>query len=413
MSSSAGWKVEEGAVRLSTIVGSDFVRWDGTSMTVIPGNVEEIVEVLRFANSNSLTVAPNGGRTKLRWGNSVRPDILLGTGRLSALREHTWQDMTCTVEAGCTWGDIQRALRRHRQMVALDTLWPDRATVGGVVATNDSGVLRLKYGGLRDLIIGMTLVLADGTVARSGGKVVKNVAGYDLHKLMIGGFGTLGVITSVNFRLHPIEEHRQSWTIRAKDPALFRQPVAALLDSQAVLTSLQIRCVEQECALDVSIAGLPETLKDAGDMVRRMFGALEVVESGEDVWLARQKLFDKDGDLILKISVLPSEMCSVISDARQYAAEMAAECAIVAQGTGLMTVALSSPSESAIAFIDRLRAQLRGAWGSLVVLQVPETFRGHVDVWGTLPGSIELMREIKKRFDPEGTLNPGRFVGSI
>ena len=113
---------------------------------------------------------------------------------MNALREHAWQDMTCTVEAGCTWAAMQAELARHGQMVALDPLWPERATVGGIVATNDSGALRLKYGGLRDLIIGMTVVLADGTIAKSGGKVVKNVAGYDLHKLMTGSFGTLGVI---------------------------------------------------------------------------------------------------------------------------------------------------------------------------------------------------------------------------
>ena len=120
--------------------------------------------------------------------------------------------MTCTVEAGCCWESMQSELKRHGQMVALDPLWPDRATVGGIVACNDSGALRLKFGGLRDLIIGMTIVLADGTIAKTGGKVVKNVAGYDLHKLMTGSFGTLGVIAEVNFRLHPVEEHVRTWT---------------------------------------------------------------------------------------------------------------------------------------------------------------------------------------------------------
>ena len=111
---------------------------------------------------------------------------------MNALRDHAWQDMTCTVEAGCPWAAMQVGTRRHGQMVALDPLWPDRATVGGIVACNDSGALRLKFGGLRDLIIGMTIVLADGTIAKSGGKVVKNVAGYDLHKLMTGSFRHAG-----------------------------------------------------------------------------------------------------------------------------------------------------------------------------------------------------------------------------
>ncbi len=127
--------------------------------------------------------------------------------RFDRVLEHTWQDLTCTVQAGCTWQSLQDALAQHGQFVALDPLWPERATVGGIIASNDSGSLRLRYGSLRDLVIGMTVVLADGTVAQVGGKVVKNVAGYDLHKLLIGAFGTLGVITEVTFRLHAIPRH--------------------------------------------------------------------------------------------------------------------------------------------------------------------------------------------------------------
>ena len=134
--------------------------------------------------------------------------------------------MTCTVEAGCTWAAMQSELAHHGQMVALDPLWPERATVGGIVAANDGGALRLKYGGLRDLIIGMTVVLADGTIAKTGGKVVKNVAGYDLHKLMTGSFGTLGVIAEVNFRLHPLEANTQTWTAVAPDPLQFERAAA-------------------------------------------------------------------------------------------------------------------------------------------------------------------------------------------
>ncbi len=146
------------------------------------------------------------------------------------LREHAWQDMTCTVQAGCSWAAMQDQLQQHGQMVALDPLWPERATVGGIVACNDSGALRLKYGSLRDLIIGMTIVLADGTIAKSGGKVVKNVAGYDIHKLMTGSFGTLGVIAEVNFRLHPLEEHARTWTASLPDRAecaSFEEPLTA------------------------------------------------------------------------------------------------------------------------------------------------------------------------------------------
>ncbi len=162
------------------------MRTLGEAIAVAPANSEEVAAVLRLAQENHLAVVPYGGGTKQGWGYPVAPALVLEMHRLNMLREHTWQDMTCTVEAGCTWSAMQSGLAQHGQYVALDPLWPERATVGGIVATNDSGALRLRYGGLRDLVIGMTIVLADGTIAHTGGKVVKNVAGYDLHKLMIG-----------------------------------------------------------------------------------------------------------------------------------------------------------------------------------------------------------------------------------
>lgn len=413
MNSRAGLTLEETVAKLSAVAGPDFVRLNGASIVVEPGSIQEIAETLRFANANGLNVTPAGGGTKSAWGNPVATDILLSTRRLNRLLEHAWQDMTCTVEAGCTWSDMQLALKKHRQMVALDVLWPDLASVGGIVATNDSGALRLRYGGLRDLVIGMTIVLADGTIARSGGKVVKNVAGYDLHKLMIGGFGTLGVIVEINFRLHPIEAQRRTWTIKAGEPIVFREPLAALLDSQIVPSSVQIRSAERGCALDICVAGLPETIGDSLNQLRQIFKELEIVESDDNIWLERQRLFDKGGDLILKASVVPGEICSVISDVRRYGAEASAEVAMVARAPGLMTIALSSPPESALPFVDQLRDQVSRSGGSVVALQVPEVLRGRVDVWGPLPNSTRLMREIKKRFDPQRILNPGRFVGGI
>ena len=223
MSTSTALTLEQGAAHLAAIVGAEHSIVRGNKVVVAPADLQQIAEVLRFTSANGLTVMPSGSGTKLGWGNPVVPDIELSMVRICELREHAWQDMTCTVEAGCSWTAMQAQLRQHGQMVALDPLWPDRATVGGIIAANDSGALRLKFGGLRDLIIGMTIVLADGTIAKTGGKVVKNVAGYDLHKLMTGSFGTLGVIAEVNFRLHPVEEHARTWTVAAPD-ARFQTP---------------------------------------------------------------------------------------------------------------------------------------------------------------------------------------------
>src|SRR5436190_17022210 len=183
---------------------ADAVAGVQPKLVIEPGAERELAEILRLSNEAGLAVIPRGNGTKLGWGNPpTSADLILSTTRLNEIIEHAWADLTVTVEAGCTIQRLQETLAQHGQRLALDPLWPEKATIGGVLSANDSGALRLRFGGLRDLIIGTTIALADGTLARSGGKVVKNVAGYDLSKLVTGAFGTLGVITSATFRLHP------------------------------------------------------------------------------------------------------------------------------------------------------------------------------------------------------------------
>jgi glycolate oxidase FAD binding subunit len=288
--------------------------------------------------------------------------------------------------------------------------------VGGIVATNDSGALRLKYGSLRDLIIGMTMVLADGTIARSGGKVVKNVAGYDIHKLMTGSFGTLGVITEVNFRLHPIEERARTWTASLPDGSSraerFREPLRALMNSQLVPSCVQMRISECACSMDVRVSGLPECFDEYAARIRDVFNEFDLRESADSVWAVRQQLFEQNDALILKLSVLPDEICPVSAELVQWRSE-GKEISIVAQATGLMMVSMTSAPEIAQAFLDHLRERLDPAGSSVVVLRAPDTLREKIDVWGPDCGALLLMREIKRRFDPNRILNPDRFVGNI
>jgi glycolate oxidase FAD binding subunit len=417
MSTSTAFTLEQGVAHLAAIVGAEHAMVRGETIVAVPAKVQQVAEVLRFANANGLTVMPCGGRTKLGWGNPVVRDIELSLKRMCRLREHAWQDMTCTVEAGCSWEAMQAQLKEHGQMVALDPLWPDRATIGGIVASNDSGAMRLKYGGLRDLIIGMTVVLADGTVAKSGGKVVKNVAGYDIHKLMTGSFGTLGLIVEVNFRLHPAEEHSRTWTAVAPNGAgnakLFAEPLRALMDSLMVPSSVQLRISKEEFALDVRIAALPECLDEYGASLQTILGGFPIVGRAPNVWSARQQMFDNTHAVVLKISTLPAEICSISAELYQWSFGDGRDLKVLAQATGLMTVALEAAPESVPAFVERLRARVHKLGGSVVVLQVPDALRGTIDVWGPDRGSGALMHEVKRRFDPGRILNPGRFVGSI
>lgn len=413
MSASAAGSSVQLPGRLASIIGPENVRAAGSAIIAAPADTQQIAEILRFAHTNELTVVPTGGGTKRSWGNPGTPDILLSLERMDRLREHTWEDMTCRVEAGCTWAAMQAELRRHGQMVALDPLWPEMATIGGIVATNDSGALRLKYGGLRDLIIGMTVVLVDGTIAKTGGKVVKNVAGYDLHKLMTGSFGTLSVIAEVNFRLHPVESTVLSYTVAAPDVSFFAAPVRALLESELTPSCLQFRIGDGVCCLDLHIASRPECMDEYGRRVRSIFSEMTVSTAGDDVWSAREALFADKNAVVLKISVLPADVCTLCAELqrRSFAPNLSISC--VAQATGLITVALLGAPDAVVAAIESIRHRVQPSRGSVVVLQLPDALRGSVDVWGAPPAALPLMREIKRQFDPSRILNPGRFVGNI
>src|ERR1700756_5141727 len=241
---------------------SDAVCGMQPSLVVEPGSEQELAKVLKVANAAGLAVIPRGGGTKLEWGNPpARADVILSTARLNRVLEHAWADLTVSAEAGCTIGKLQETLAKHGQRLALDALWPEHATVGGGLSTNDSGTLRLRFGSLRDLVIGVTVALADGTVASSGGKVVKNVAGYDLPKLVTGAFGTLGVITRAIFRLHPLPQNRRTISCVTADVAEAQQLVLSIQNSKLAHSALQICCgTEMQPRADVLFEGTEEGL---------------------------------------------------------------------------------------------------------------------------------------------------------
>lgn len=392
---------------LQSIVGPAHAREIDGRLVASPASAEEIADVLRLCSEAALSVTPTGGGTKTEWGNPTQNGLHLRTHRLAGIREHVWQDLTATVGAGTTWLDMQQALRAHGQQVALDAAMPARSTVGGIVAVNDSGALRVRYGSLRDLVIGMTIVLADGTVARSGGKVVKNVAGYDLPKLLIGSFGTLGIITAVNFRLHPVEADTQSWTVFGSSAAL-GELMQRLRELASSLHSLQLRSVGHEVALDVRFASAPTALDVEAKRLKGLCGGLRVEDAREDVWGWRDQMFAEQEAAVLKITCLPMQIPAVVEGFAQSAVQ--ARC--VAEAVGIITVQLRGEPELMKLLVDDLRARLRASGGMLVVLRWPFPDAGP-ERWGGSPPAIALMRELKRQFDPQKLLSPGRFVGGI
>src|ERR1700719_114810 len=281
------------AKHVRTAVTSDAVAGARPILVVEPGNEQELANVLKLANAAGLAVIPRGGGSKLEWGNRpARADVIVSTARLNRVIEHAWADLTVNVEAGCTIGKLQETLAKHRQRLALDALWPERATVGGVLSTNDSGALRLRFGSLRDLVIGVTLALADGTVASSGGKVVKNVAGYDLSKLATGALGTLGVITRAVFRVHPLPKETCTLTCACDDLAEAQRMVLAVQDSKLANSALQIRFgISARPQVDVLFEATQAGLAAQISQLKSLAGNQNFADSTPAAWKARQELY--------------------------------------------------------------------------------------------------------------------------
>jgi len=403
---------------LRAATANDAVAGVQPRLLVEPGNEQELAKVLRLANAAGLAVIPRGGGTKLELGNRpARADVILSTARLHRVIEHAWADLTVSAEAGCTIAKLQETLAKHGQRLALDALWPELATVGGVLSTNDSGALRLRFGSLRDLVIGATLALADGTVASSGGRVVKNVAGYDLPKLATGALGTLGVITRAIFRLHPLPRETRTIFCVMGDVREAQRLVLAIQNSKLAHSALQICCDKgMQPRVDVLFEGTEAGLTAQVEQVKSMMGSEAITEAGEDVWNARQEICSAGKQhetefAVAKFASLPAQMAETIETiARLSAPDL--RWSAVAQATGIGWVRLEGEVSAISSVLRELRAGLENRGGSLVIVQRPAGM-AELDAWGNAGDALPLMSAVKRQFDPDKTLNPGRFVGGI
>jgi glycolate oxidase FAD binding subunit len=406
-----------GGEHLRAAGAGDGVAGVQPQMVFEPSSETELAAGLRCMNAAGLGVVPCGGGTKTAWGNPpVRADVILSTARLNRVIEHASADLTVSVEAGCTIQKLQNALAQHGQRVAVDPLWPERATVGGILSTNDSGTLRIRYGALRDLIIGATIALPDGTLASSGGKVVKNVAGYDLPKLVTGALGTLGVITRANFRLHPLPRNTRSFTFAARDLDEANRLMLVVQDSRLTHTGLQARfSAEAAPAVDVRFEGTDAGLAAQAVALRKLATPATETAANDAVWQqAREELWSStESAAIAKFSVLPASVAETCGRIRHLAESLGVQWRVVAQGTGLGWLRLEAASASAVRqLLQTLRPELEQVGGSLAVLHRPAAMPA-IDAWGSGGDAFPLMLRVKQQFDPQGTLNPGRFIGGI
>ena len=382
-----------------------------------PGSVEETSELLRFAAEEGLAVSPRGGGTKSSLGNPPRGlDLVLSTARMNEVIEHVPGDQVVRVQAGIKLQDLQERLAGSDQMLGIDPPEKDAgATVGGVVAANSSGPRRYRYGTIRDLIIGITVVLSDGTVAKAGGKVVKNVAGYDLSKLFTGSLGTLGVIAECNFRLHPRPEAARTVAVELESTQAAGEAAQAILHAQLVPSAVELHWGEDERLLSLLIEGIPpgvEAQSDTASYLLRGFGEVRTLTDEEADSLGPSGGGD---EVEIKLSAPPAELTGVLDSTLGACSRRGVAPRITGHaGIGVTYVALSGADEDAcVQIVEELREIWSRRGGSVVVRSAPPSFKERVEAWGPLGSRLELTRRVKQKFDPRGIMNPGRFVGGI
>jgi glycolate dehydrogenase FAD-binding subunit len=357
-----------------------------------PSSTVDSSEVLRLAAANDLTVVARGAGTKQDWAAPPdRVDLVLDTTRLAGVVEHAAGDLVVVVRAGTPLDELAAALAPAGQQLALDAPLPG-ATVGGTVATATSGPRRLLYGTVRDLLIGVTVVRADGGIARAGGKVVKNVAGYDLGKLLTGSYGTLGLITECAFRLHPLPSAR-AWVTRPVDgPADTGRLAAAIRGAQVVPSAAEIDTAAGTYA--VLLEGVPAGVARRAETVAGILGGATVSDTAPD-WWGRYPW--EPGGIGLKLTAALSAVPALLAAASGYPVRGSV-------GAGVLYAAV--PPDA----VGKLRQAATEAGGHAVVLAAPPGT--DVDRWGPVEG-LDLMRRVKAQFDPAGRFAPGRFVGGI
>jgi glycolate oxidase FAD binding subunit len=361
---------------------------------VSPGTTGEVADLLR---STTGTIVPVGAGTKTGWAAPPAScDLVLSTAGLNRIVEHAPGDLVVIAEAGVPLAALQERLTEHGQMLALDPPEPG-ATLGGVLSANASGPRRLRYGTVRDLLIGVTVVLADGTTAHSGGKVVKNVAGYDLGKLYTGAHGSLGVVTSTTWRLHPRPPAAGIVTVPVADPAEAGRLAALLSRSVLTPTAVELRWDGDAGELVVLFESTEASVDAQSTAASTLLGGGERGRTTPD-WFGQRP----SGGIVLRLAHEPHALPHVLSALPRGAFGTASAC------TGVAYLSVSEDSD-----LTGLRAAIARYDGSAVVIDAPEHLRGSIDHWGPVPDSFGLMTRVKDQFDPGRRLSPGRLLGGL
>jgi glycolate oxidase FAD binding subunit len=403
----------------------DAIGGEVPSFVASPASTAEAAALLRAAAARDLAVVPRGAGSRLGWGiPPSRCDLVVDMLRMGSVIEHAAGDLVARVQAGARMGAVAEALAGAGQEIALDV--PALATAGGVVSSGLTGPRRLRYGAPRDVLIGVTVVRADGTAAKSGGKVVKNVAGYDLGKLLAGSWGTLGLITEATFRLHPLPAARAFVIASFTGPEAAAGAIAAAANSPLIASAVEVSrpTAGGPFGVGVLLEGSADGVTSRAERMAGLLGesapspvSASVSARPPDWWPGSPE--PGDGTLI-QVSFWVSALGGVL-DAVDTASRAAGAAPAVSgpAGAGVVHLALGPDTapDAAARLVGALRGTLARARGSVVVLAAPAAVRaalnsGYGGMAGTVP-SLRLMRAVKDQFDPDTRMSPNRFPEGI
>ena len=388
----------------------------GTAL-IEPETPEALAAALKQAADAGQSVSIRGAGTKDAWGRlTAEPGVTIGPRRLHRVLAHPHGDLTATVEAGAPLSDVNRALAEHGQWLPIDPPFSDRATIGGILATNDSGPLRQRYGTLRDQVLGVRVATTDGRLAKAGGQVVKNVAGYDLSKLVAGSFGTLAVIVSATFKLAPVWKASKTLVAAPANAEALGRLVGVVMGSQLEPVAFELRADTAgsgtpPLALLVRFASLPSVVDSQIDRARTLLGAggtpvqVHDGESERALWRGHDDHLWSAAGAIVRVSWLPARSAEVLGEIGQ--AQPLARLDLIgraALGAGLIRVDADTAAQAVV--IERFRRST--VLGNVVLLRGSAELKALVDVWGPSGDRQALFASMKRAFDPQGVLNPGR-----
>lgn len=407
---------------LTTQIAAAVDSEDLPTCMAMPDTCEALGKVMAIAAENNWRVLPVGQGSKLSWGGlATGIDLVVSTARLNRVVEHAAGDFTVTVEPGLKVADLQRQLAREGQFLAVDPAFDRQATVGGMVATADTGSLRQRYGGLRDMLIGVQFVRYDGEIARAGGRVVKNVAGYDLMKLMTGAYGSLGILSELTFRLYPVQAVSRTVVLSGGGLAIEAATAEARLSG---LTPVALDVVATASAEDkpsrsliARFQGIAAGVEEQTERFKKIgttHGMTCKVLDGEadiDFWRQAAEMIRAD-TVLCKVGLRPSGIPWLIELADKVMPGAQVKL-YGSSGLGWIQFEQNEPAEKVLEGIAEMRSHCQKNAGFLTLLQAPKAIKQRIDVWGYSGNALSVMSDIKQKFDPQKILSPGRFVGDL